>query len=349
MNRKNNYNLLRLKLAICVILCHNIEFLNGNRKNEIFTVLFKTTMSLGDFSVNLFFLISGFLIVKSWDLNKSANLFLLNRILRIYPGFIVACIFSCFMIGPFSGNTCYFQNFNYYDFIFNLFILKIPITPIVFTNNHIQIINGSLWTINNEFICYLLVFFIGITSFSKFKNTWILFFTLLFSFLYFAYKFDLKFINNFFSNYLVVDFFEKRLVYTFFIGGTYYLFIRNHLNKVFLIIISAICFFVCLLNNLIINYSLPIFEGYLIFSFAEKVIPKLSSFNKLPDISYGLYLYGWPISNLLIHFQPNINYWILNIESLFISILLGLLSWYLIEKPFLSLKKSKIPIVNLNS
>jgi peptidoglycan/LPS O-acetylase OafA/YrhL len=341
MIRKNNYNLIRFILAICVIFCHNIELLDGNRNNEIFTVFFKTNLSLGSFAVNLFFLISGYLIVKSWDKNENAWSFLSNRILRIYPGFIVASIISCFVIGALADNTHYFEQFKYKYFIFNLLVLKIPITPKIFKASHYPYINGAMWTINNEFICYLLVLVLGILSFVKNKIGWIVFFTTFFSAIFLVNLFHVKIINNFLSNYFVADFFDVKLIFSFFIGGTYYLFGKNFLNRKSIFIVSTVLMFIFLFKNLFIDYTIPLFVGYIVLSIAESTIPLLSEFNTLPDISYGVYLYGWPITKFLIYSQPKINYWLLNVESLILAILLGLFSWYLVEKPFIRLKKIK--------
>ena len=164
--QKNNFNLIRFFLATFVILSHNIEFLEGDRKNEFLTRLFGT-ISLGEFSVSCFFIISGFLIVKSWDKNNNVRTYLTNRILRIYPGFIVASIISCFVFGAFGGNIHYFEEFNFVRFLKGLITLNIPHTPQIFANSHYSHINGSLWTIKHEFICYLIVLFLGIISFSS--------------------------------------------------------------------------------------------------------------------------------------------------------------------------------------
>jgi peptidoglycan/LPS O-acetylase OafA/YrhL len=337
--RKNNFNLIRFILASFVIFCHNIELLEGDRKNEILYLLFKSPMSIGELSVNLFFLISGYLIVKSWDKNNNAWTFLSNRILRIYPGFIVASIISCFLLGPFAGNENYFNEFDYRNFFTGLLLLKDPITPPIFIGSFYAFINGPLWTINNEFVCYLIVLLLGLISFIKNKIGWLLFFITFFIIMTIGVVFNIEIIRNFFSNIIVAEFFEIHWFFSFFIGGTYYLFGRPYLNRKPIILLTAIITLINFYYNGMIGYALPLFGGYLLLSFAERTIPFLSNFNKLPDISYGIYLYGWPISKFLIFYQPKISYWLLNVESFFIAILFGLFSWYLIEKPSININK----------
>jgi peptidoglycan/LPS O-acetylase OafA/YrhL len=114
--------------------------LDGNRNNELLTKLFGTLL-FGEFSVSCFFIISGYLIVKSWDRNSDAKIFLANRVFRIYPGFIVASIYSAFLVGAFAGNIQYSQEYEYVKFFKNLLPLDIPKTADVFKNNYFASIN----------------------------------------------------------------------------------------------------------------------------------------------------------------------------------------------------------------
>ncbi len=92
MINKNNFGFLRLLFAILVILSHAPEAIDGNRNREILTNIFGT-LSFGEFAVDGFFLISGYLIYKSFDNSSSIKSYFYKRILRIYPGFIAAHVF----------------------------------------------------------------------------------------------------------------------------------------------------------------------------------------------------------------------------------------------------------------
>src|SRR5579863_1616176 len=87
--RNNNFGFLRLLFAALVILSHSSELIDGNRSREILTRIFGT-MSFAQLAVDSFFLISGYLITRSWILSESNSEYLIKRVMRIYPGYLVA-------------------------------------------------------------------------------------------------------------------------------------------------------------------------------------------------------------------------------------------------------------------
>jgi peptidoglycan/LPS O-acetylase OafA/YrhL len=100
----NNLGALRLFFAILVILAHSHELIDGNRSREILTRTFGT-LSFGDLGVDGFFLISGYLITKSFVESPSVIEYLFKRTLRIYPGYVVAFLLCILTISPFVGGN----------------------------------------------------------------------------------------------------------------------------------------------------------------------------------------------------------------------------------------------------
>ena len=81
-----------------MIIGHAPEMIDGNRSREPLTALFHT-MSLGEVSVDAFFLLSGFLITQSMAQEITFLRYLERRLIRIYPAFIVAYLLSVFLLG----------------------------------------------------------------------------------------------------------------------------------------------------------------------------------------------------------------------------------------------------------
>ena len=159
---RNNLNFLRVVLAALVILSHAPEITDGNRHREILTRLFHA-LSFGELAVDGFFILSGYLIVQSWLRSASAWDYLKKRVLRIYPGFIVASLFSVFVVGSLGASdpALYLARMSFLALIKNLLLLNMPQTPATFVGLAYPLVNGALWTILYEFGCYLLVMALG--------------------------------------------------------------------------------------------------------------------------------------------------------------------------------------------
>src|SRR4051812_35296360 len=91
--RRNNFDFLRFCFAVLVILSHSYP-LTGNTAAEPIGRITGGTVVFGSVAVEAFFVISGFLIAHSWLHSASAGQYLKKRILRIYPGYLVAMLIS---------------------------------------------------------------------------------------------------------------------------------------------------------------------------------------------------------------------------------------------------------------
>jgi peptidoglycan/LPS O-acetylase OafA/YrhL len=104
-NRANNFDALRLLLALMVLYshCFHLVVRAGNWVNPLeFT---RGQTFLGGIAVDGFFVISGFLITASWQRSKGLVDYLRRRILRIYPGFVVAALVCLLVVGPWAAPT----------------------------------------------------------------------------------------------------------------------------------------------------------------------------------------------------------------------------------------------------
>ena len=87
--RDNNFGLLRLIFASMVIVSHSPLLLDGDRSREFLTRIFGT-LTGGDVAVDGFFLISGYLITKSFIDTPAIVSYLKRRVARIVPGYAIA-------------------------------------------------------------------------------------------------------------------------------------------------------------------------------------------------------------------------------------------------------------------
>jgi len=334
-NRDNNFNFLRLVLALLVILSHSPQLIDGDESREPLTMLVGFT-SLGKLAVECFFLLSGYLIVQSWVQSPHIWSFLKKRILRIYPGFIVASFLCAFVVGPLGAQPeQYFKAFWYGGFVKSVVFLNIPEVPAVFEGQPYPSVNGSMWSISLEFTCYLFVLVLGSLGIFRRKMLWlflaiglyavVLYSTLGLSSPYFSLEDPLFRLGTFFLT-----------------GGCFFLY-RDSVNyKYSWALVCALIIFLCVLVAKIHYLIFAAAGAYLLFYLAFTPISFLKRFKKVPDVSYGVYLYGWPIQKLILWYFPATTPTVLFIVSALMSLLLGAASWYAVEKPFIKLKSFQL-------
>ena len=325
--RNNHFNLMRMLFASMVIWSHVPEIADGNRYREPLTMLFHN-LSFGEFAVNCFFLLSGFLIVQSWHFKPDAILFLEKRLLRIYPGFIVASLICGLLIAPLAGNPQYFDQLNILHFVASTITLGMPAIPTVFPGTHYADINDSMWTIRYEFACYLLVLLIGLLSKTGFRLAWAVA-TLVIVVLNVSHEF---------FHWLPSHNIILRLPVLFSVGGLFFLYPTLRKPGVLKSVLAIIVFVAGLYSPQWVTLTFALAGGYLLFWLATRPSSTLLQYNRLPDISYGVYLYAWPLNKLIMQFHLTNSLFATAVLVLLTSIVAGLLSWYLVEKPALSHK-----------
>lgn len=88
--RRNNFDAIRLAMALLVIWSHCFAIYYGSEANEPISRLMGGHYNAGNVGVWVFFIISGFLITHSYVRSPDLLAYLRRRVARIHPGFIVA-------------------------------------------------------------------------------------------------------------------------------------------------------------------------------------------------------------------------------------------------------------------
>jgi peptidoglycan/LPS O-acetylase OafA/YrhL len=291
-------------------------------------------MSLGEVAVDGFFLISGYLILQSWANSKSNFEFLCKRVLRIYPGYITAFVISLW-IGTLAGGRIAGPVQTLLD-ITRALSLHTPRLDGAFSGNPIAVVNGPMWTVSYEFRCYLLAMLLGALGILGNGRAYLLLMAALL--LSLVSRIDLHW-----SPTMVAMFgqarFTEHFTFAFLAGGAFYLF-RDRISytgraaALALILLIALMFF-----PLAAEIALVTLGGYVLFYFAfEFKSARLNRVGSRVDLSYGIYLYAWPIQNLLIWHYRHISPWILFAVSAAMAGVCAYASWMFVESPALSLK-----------
>lgn len=335
----NNFGALRLFFAVLVILAHSFELSVGNRSDEPLTRLFHT-ISFGDLAVDGFFLISGYLIVKSARESSSALQFLFKRILRIYPGYIAAYLI-CLAISPWVGGELAALPAG--AAISGMVFLVPPDVPGAFAGTHYPMLNGSMWTIGYEFRCYLLV--LALWSLGILEKRGVLLLATAVATAVAAVHADIwSWFPDRLEPLLGRPDLNLTFVAAFGCGGLFYLYrdrIRYDGRNAAL---AGGALVAALFSPHLAEAGVAIFGGYLLFWAAFKArSPRLARIGGRIDLSYGVYLYAWPVQKLLIGAAPGLSPWLIFAASTAIAGLFAAASWRWIERPFLSLKTAALP------
>lgn len=329
--RNNNFNLLRLTFAFLVILAHGPELVDGDRHRELLTRVVGT-VSFGDVAVDGFFLLSGFLIVKSWERKPELKDYFEKRIRRIYPGFIMAILLSAFLFAPLGAANVrtYFAELNYPGLLLTTLTLHLPHLPTVFAGRPYALINGALWSIAYEFYCYAIVALLGLLGATRQRWIW-----LALTVVGLAGLPLVNLVNNSSlpGHHPVANF--MRLFAFFAVGACFCLFKKHILLGSRWAALAAVALVPLLHFSQLEALARATLGAYAVFCFAFTPIAKLRVFQRLSDVSYGIYLYGWPIQKVLDWYFPGAPLWGLVAATLVLACGFGYASWKLVEAPML--------------
>ena len=331
MPRENNLDLLRLLAAISVLLSHAIVIADGNLSADPVSVLTGGQTVLGVVGVFVFFTISGYLVTESFVRTAAPAQYLVKRALRIAPGLIVCVLLTAFVIGPLVTTvplSIYLRDPQVYAFVANNLVLHVGynhLPGVTYVGNAVgDIVNGSFWTLPAEVLMYLMVLALGMLRLLTLRVAIALVLAGLLGII-----FDT-------TDHGVLGNFAWLLGY-FAMGMCLYLL------RPFRPLRSAVAF-ICALG-LILSVPMehfilifPICGSYLVIYIAYcRWLPIIRA-ARFGDLSYGMYIYGWPIEGAVAHFNGNAPWWDILILSFVICLPVAVLSWHVIEKPAIRLK-----------
>lgn len=333
-NRDNNFNLIRFIAASLVLYSHSFPLTLGGEHYEPIRQIIGTTM--GNIAVDIFFIISGFLITRSYFSRNNPIAFAWARVLRIYPAVIVATIFCIFLgLGFTTWSVIDYINLQTVRFFIKdttLFFGTDYYLPGVFLDNpHKGAVNGSIWTLTYEVWMYTILAVILILVSYISKRIKLFSARIVIGFIGICAIF-LHLLNHFFA---VLPFDFVRLFAMFFVGAAFFLW-RDKIrlsSKLILLLIPLL--FSAAINKHLFFVIYCLVLPFLIFYAAYIPSGNIRKFNEIGDYSYGIYIYAYPIQQSVVALIPNVSVTTMMVVSFGITLLLAALSWHLIEKRFL--------------
>ena len=271
--------------------------------------------------------------------SKSLRTYLERRVLRIYPAYLMAFVLCIFALGPFVGERPWEH---LPQTIGRALLLREPADyPGQLLGLPIPSLNGSMWTIAHEFRCYLLVAALGTVGLLARRRIILALAvtaaaaTIVGTFPPVSTGLDhLRTHPRIVALVIGDPWSALRLTTAFMAGSVGYLYraeIASRLNS-WVALGSIVIAMAFMLNTHTADVGLTIFGGLALFWLAlEANLGRLQRVNDNWDISYGTYLYGWPIAITILYFNRQITPLALTAISLPLALLAGTASWWLVE------------------
>lgn len=335
-DEQNSFNLVRLAAAVAVVVSHSCALIIGEIAGEPLSGV--TPYTLGQHAVNVFFVLSGVMLSRSWDLNPDLWRFVLARLLRIYPalaacGFVVALLLSPLgterPLGSYLGDRDTLLYPLRILFEFNRAKLDE-----VFTGGTLKpgSINASLWTIKYELAAYALfaaAAATGVVRRPAFAVAFLLGTALA------VIALDLNGLAERVPSAVP----PGRFFMSFALGIAAYTF-RAHIPLGYHCLAAVVALAVSAHGTVLEKPAYIVLAGYAALYLGSFVVQRASVWAGRTDLSYGVYLYAWPIQQLLLFQVPGIGLAPHIAVSLLVSAALAAVSWRYVEKPSLLLKRA---------
>lgn len=332
--RDNNLNLIRAVAALAVLVSH-ANPISGTPVEPLEEVL---GISLGTAAVYVFFGISGFLIARSYDRSRSVGRWVKARSLRIFPGLAVVLALTVLVLGPMVTTLPLAEYSTSSDAVMyiprnlTLISMQYELPGVLQDNPRGGAINGSLWTLFYEIACYVGVLVIATIGLLH-RRGWFV-----------------ASVCAFVAVFLVVVSREPDVPYRvdrmahlalpFVIGVVLYVF-QASVRLSWAIGALAAAVAVALHDTLLFELAFGVALVYWTFLLGYLVGGRVRRYNALGDYSYGIYIYAFPVQQLVAHYTgptaPHVNIaWALGP-----TLVLAVLSWHLVESPALDLARRR--------
>lgn len=331
-SRRNNFTALRLMLAWSVLYRHGFGIAYSQGISDPLNDIFKGSLWIGELAVNGFFALSGFLVIGSL-VKRGVVDYAISRSLRIFPALIICVFASVFLLGflmtSLSAST-YFSDPSTWRYLSNAAAFpKVQwLLPGVFETHSQKAVNGSLWTLTVEVRCYSLLALAGI--FGCLQNRGLANFTLVGALLFGCYSFE------------AIPLIGERMKWArpslyFLIGALAYI------NRSAIPLDIRLCALAALLSyfsfgSAWFDFVFPSAFVYLLL-YLVYATPYVDIDGRVGDLSYGIYIYAWPVQQWVVSLDPSEGPYSNILWSSLVVFCLAYFSWHWIEQPSLRLKK----------
>jgi peptidoglycan/LPS O-acetylase OafA/YrhL len=321
--RRTCFDLLRLGAAAAVLLSHSYAVVGRGEPGL-------GHQSLGNIAVLVFFAISGYLITQSWLAEPRVALFVVKRVLRIMPALLAILVLSALVIGPLTTSMSlgdYLTSTATWRYVADNAVMHTTYgLPGVFSDQPLPgIVNGSLWTLKHEVLCYVLVAGLGVAGLLRRRGlaTIVL--------LAFVGLFALA------GDHGPAFFAESTLERAFFVAALLAVW-GDRVPWSAPVAVLGLAAFVVFDWTWAGPWLATIAIPYATITAAGLIKPSAERWLHGNDVSYGVYLWAFPVQQLVVSAWTGASPLALSAVALPLTALVALGSWLLVERPALTVK-----------
>ena len=337
--RRNNFDAIRLLAASVVVLSHAYS-LTGAQWEPVSSLLHYGYG--GTLAVQVFFVISGFLIARSVHDNSTGE-YLAARMLRILPGLAFITLVETFLIAPafFNGAlSTYFRNLAW-PHLGNILVFgEDPYIPGVFAKNPYPYVNGSLWTLPIESLFYLaLPILVALAAGRRWIYLVLFALSLAAESVCVAFGMSDEHLGGFL--FRTVSTFAAAKYACWFMAGVVAWTWRDRIGFSAGACALALLILFAARDSLAAPWMAKICGPYVVLYIGMAGGFGTALKRRIGDLSYGTYLFGYPVLNIMVTLGGRH----LSAKAVFllampVALLGATLSWHFVERPFLRMKHS---------
>ena len=335
--RANALNTMRLVLAAMVILGH-AAIVGG------YPFSYATITLLGEVPVDGFFAISGFLMARSWYRSPLLGRELWHRFLRIFPAFWVALVMVAFVLAPIGVSIQGYGLGEYWsasagpwDYLARNFTLWIGQEGIAGTPSGVPFPgqwDAPLWSLYWEFLAYLLLAVLGALGVIR-QQRWVVPVLAAVLWVMTIWRSAIPGVREEYFSAFAADVIP-RLFLMFLLGASLYLFAEKVPMHPLLAASSALLVAAGLFSGWEYRVIAALPMAYLVFWLGARLPLRVGM---RTDISYGMYIYAFPIQQILvIAGWSAVGWWASAGLAVALTLPLAWLSWTVVERPALRFK-----------
>jgi len=327
----NNFDLLRLVAALTVIFSHSFLIAYGTQRDEPLVWASHNQCPLGLVGVFVFFVISGYLVTESFCRSPKPAGFVLRRAMRIYPALVLNGLVCAFVLGPVVTAlplADYLADRGLRDFLAEYAALwpgPLALPGVLFAHTTVgNLINGSFWTLRFEVYMYLTVLVLGIARGLRLSVA-VALLAIGVAAIWWDQDHSLMWLHDIRGWLWMLSHFAAGMVLYFLRGRIAFRWYWAVLAVGALALTSQVG------RQFITFFALP--GGYLTIYAATRYWPRLDYARHVGDLSYGIYIYGWPCEEFVMWLSGGrAAWWQVFLGALVLVLPLAWLSWHGVEK-----------------